>query len=698
MPLVIDSILYDRYKIIEILGQGGMGAVYKAEDTSLGVMVALKENFLQDEEALRQFRREAVILANMRQVNLPRVTDHFSIEDQGQYLVMDFIEGEDLRNRLERVGKLPEKEVVLLGIAICDALIYMHNLDPPILHRDIKPGNIKVTPQGFVFLVDFGLAKIAIGSQETTTGARGLTPGYSPPEQYGSARTDARSDVYSLGATLYTMLTGEPPEDGLAIAINQSKLTTVAERSPDTTPPVAALIEKALNVKPDDRYQTSSDFKQALLKASDTIERSVATGGVTIAPPPARSIGETIRNMEGGGSPDAETAISEKKPKKKRKGLRFLFNLIILIGAIGAGLYFGFDYIKEYLPSEVAELIKTSTPTVEPTDTPTQLPTNTQIVDALPTETIVPTDTPIPTNTPEPTPTPLGGGQGQIAFASQRTGKYQIHLYDIETGNIELLTNLDGGACQPDWNPTGGKLVFTSPCRNNSAESYPDATLYILDLTAENSEPKLLFEDEFNSYDPAWSPDGTMIAFTSLSEGGRPNVFTINLDTGEQINRTNAVVWDFTPSWSPDGEYIIFTSTRQGSAELWYTETDGGLWDIFSRSHPDFRNLDAVWSPNGEFVIYTQLKPGSPSWLMIASWDGGGPNRGYDEKRITENVAGMREVDFSSDGEWIVFTSNPDGPNNDIYIMRIDGTELTQLTSFSGFDADPSWRPVSPGP
>ena len=261
MELEIGTLLHARYKIQDILGKGGMGAVYHALDESLGVTVAVKENLIEDEEGLKQFRREATLLAGLRHPNMPRVTDHFVIDGQGQYLVMDFIDGEDLKARLSRVGAIPELEVLLIGIAISDALNYLHNLSPPVLHRDIKPGNIRITPAGQVYLVDFGLAKMVQGSKATTTGARGLTPGYSPPEQYGTARTDGRSDIYALGATMYTMLTGSPPEDGLAVAINQTSLTPVQSRTPEASADIAALIEKSLSVEPADRFQAAADFK-----------------------------------------------------------------------------------------------------------------------------------------------------------------------------------------------------------------------------------------------------------------------------------------------------------------------------------------------------------------------------------------------------------------------------------------------------
>ena len=193
MSLGQGNLLNNRYRIVEILGRGGMGAVYRAVDESLGVDVAVKENLFTTDDYARQFRMEAVILAGIRHPNLPRVTDHFVMEEQGQYLVMDYIEGDDLRQRIEKQGTLNEAEAIRIGAAVCDALTYLHTRKPPILHRDIKLGNVKLVPDGNVVLVDFGLAKQAWEHEETMTGARAMTPGYSPPEQYGSA--DRKSGV-----------------------------------------------------------------------------------------------------------------------------------------------------------------------------------------------------------------------------------------------------------------------------------------------------------------------------------------------------------------------------------------------------------------------------------------------------------------------------------------------------------------------
>ena len=267
MTLKQGELLLERYRIVEVLGHGGMGSIFRAVDENLGAEVAVKENLFTIDDYARQFRREATILANLRHANLPRVSDHFSVDDQGQYLIMDYIEGEDLQERLERIGPFEEEEVVFIGASLCDALAYLHSRDPVVLHRDIKPANVRITPRGEVYLVDFGLAKLIQGDLTTTTGARAMTMGFSPPEQYGAARTDARTDIYSLGATLYTALTGLTPEDSLAQTMDQVELTPVRERNPKISKRVAEAVEKALQVHPVDRFQLAAEFKNELLKA-----------------------------------------------------------------------------------------------------------------------------------------------------------------------------------------------------------------------------------------------------------------------------------------------------------------------------------------------------------------------------------------------------------------------------------------------
>ncbi len=273
MSLEPGSLLNRRYRILEVLSKGGMGAIYHAMDETLGIEVAVKENLFTTEDYSRQFRREASILAWLKHSNLPRVTDHFVIEGQGQYLVMDHIAGEDLRQYILNRGPLPEGEILRIGVAVCGALDYLHSRRPPIIHRDIKTGNIRITPGGQVYLVDFGLAKVEETGRSAAGGALALTPGYAPPEQYGGS-TDARSDIYSLAATLYMALTASLPEDGLSRAMKTSTLTRVRQRNSKISEQTALVIEKALSLDPAERYQTAVEFRQALQGALNVLRGS----------------------------------------------------------------------------------------------------------------------------------------------------------------------------------------------------------------------------------------------------------------------------------------------------------------------------------------------------------------------------------------------------------------------------------------
>lgn len=288
MALQPGTLLRNRYRVETVLGQGGMGAVYRAIDANLGVTVAVKENLFTTKEFANQFVREARILANLRHANLPRVTDHFVVEGEGQYLVMDFVAGDDLRERLERLGPVSEEESLPWFFDICDALAYLHTRVPAILHRDVKPGNIKLTPDGRGVLVDFGLAKVVEGTGTTTTGAKAMTPGFSPPEQYGTGRTDPRTDIYSLAATMYAAFTARVPEDALERAMGREHLTPLRERNPQVSSGVARYIEKALEIRPDDRYQTMAEFAAALRAASTASRPTLARAMPFVdAQPPA---------------------------------------------------------------------------------------------------------------------------------------------------------------------------------------------------------------------------------------------------------------------------------------------------------------------------------------------------------------------------------------------------------------------------
>ncbi len=278
--LARDRVLRERYRIVELVGRGGMGATYKAEDMRLqGRFCALKEA-LPDPDAsadeLRQsreqFYQEASTLARLDHPNLPKVSDYFS-EDDRDYLVMDFVPGQDLKEMLSTAlsegHPLAERQVLAWADQLCDALSYMHTQDPPVLHRDIKPSNIKVTPAGQVKLVDFGLVKtLSPDDQRTITVVQGRgTVQYIPLEQYGgdTGHTDVRSDIYSLGATLYHILTGQPPLDAKRRFLKPKSMQSPRSLNPAITTQTDQAILWSLAMHPDERPSDIHEFRSALL-------------------------------------------------------------------------------------------------------------------------------------------------------------------------------------------------------------------------------------------------------------------------------------------------------------------------------------------------------------------------------------------------------------------------------------------------
>ncbi len=267
MEITQGELFVNRYRIVTKFGQGGMGAVYRAWDMNLRKPVALKENLDTSPAAKEQFEREANILANLSHTNLPRVTDHFFLEERGQYLVMDFVEGEDLESMVRRLGPLPVDQVLTWTSQICSALDYLHHQTSPIIHRDIKPANIKITPDGRAILVDFGIAKFYDPMRMTMVGAKAVTPGYSPLEQY-QAHTDVRSDIYAIGATLYTVLTGEILPESPLLASHKASLIPPRELRSELNPALEAVILRAVEILPDQRYQQVRELAAALESSS----------------------------------------------------------------------------------------------------------------------------------------------------------------------------------------------------------------------------------------------------------------------------------------------------------------------------------------------------------------------------------------------------------------------------------------------
>lgn len=284
-PLSHGTMLGNRYKVLELIAQGGMGAVYKCADSRLeGRLCAVKEVWIDSklsptyaEQSQEQFRREATTLATLDHPNLPKVSDFFSHRGR-YYLVMDYVAGQDLQSLIRAAQRertrLPLVQVLDWTDQICSALNYLHNQNPPILHRDIKPANIKVTENGLVKLVDFGLVKwMAPDDNSTITVIQGLgTAAYTPLEQYGAdvGHTDARTDIYALGATVYHLITSQQPASAKERFLKPDSLPSPEQIAPDLPAYVTLAIVKALAMHPEDRPSTILDFQSILHgKATD---------------------------------------------------------------------------------------------------------------------------------------------------------------------------------------------------------------------------------------------------------------------------------------------------------------------------------------------------------------------------------------------------------------------------------------------
>ena len=276
------TVLSKRYKIEQLIGTGGYASVYRASDLTFGYTRAIKEVSDPDPGVRNQFRLEAELLINSRHPNIPH--GYHLIEDMNRlFLVMDYVQGKDLEELLnesltQRGRPLDESQVLKWAIDICGALDETHNLKVPVIHRDIKPANIKITPDGTPILIDFGLAKLH-QKGPTMTAAQGVSPGFAPPEQYmAKGRTDARTDIYGLGATLYACLTGKDPPEAPARLLAQTGaggvgMSLVAPRrmNPRVSEETDRIVMKSLELSPNNRQQSARQLTEELRSALDRL-------------------------------------------------------------------------------------------------------------------------------------------------------------------------------------------------------------------------------------------------------------------------------------------------------------------------------------------------------------------------------------------------------------------------------------------
>lgn len=292
MPLVPGQFLHNRYQIHTLLGQGGMGSVYNATDTVMRRVVAIKERTPDPHatsqglaQARAQFEREAQILGGLSHPNMPHVYDFFNAHGN-EYVVMELIEGQNLQDAVQQHGAINEGAVRAWAEQILDALAYIHAQN--IIHRDIKPSNLILKTDGRVALVDFGLVKlIDPNNPNTATAMRGMgTPEYAPLEQFSPGmHTDARSDIYSLGATLYHLLSGSAPLDVPKRLLNPNQQQTLRALNPKISAQMEAAVDRAMDVQPQARWQSAREMKNQIAQGGRGNPTSASTAAHTTLSP-----------------------------------------------------------------------------------------------------------------------------------------------------------------------------------------------------------------------------------------------------------------------------------------------------------------------------------------------------------------------------------------------------------------------------
>ncbi len=381
-----------------------MGAVYEAIDERLDTTIALKETLFADERLRKQFEREARLLARMHHPALPRVSDHFS-EGDGQFLVMQYIAGEDLAEMIaRRRGPFPADQVVTWADQLLDALDYLHAHDPQIIHRDIKPQNLKLTSRGQIILLDFGLAKgqaSEVSRVTTSASIFGYTPNYAPLEQIQGRGTDGRSDIYALGATLYHLVTNVKPPDALTRAAafvngQPDPLQLAHEVNSAVSPAVANVLQRAMSQNREQRFASAALMRRALhggdmatavpvRSEADTVLFSPSSPQVS----PQTHINQmqaTVR-AEGAplthGPPKGETTVVRQSPKKSRAPMAIAAAAVVLLLVCVGGFY---AYQQRNKSAGVTQ--PTPSPTPDSSATPVQnvvtggeSPTETQVSD-----------------------------------------------------------------------------------------------------------------------------------------------------------------------------------------------------------------------------------------------------------------------------------------------------------------------------
>jgi Tol biopolymer transport system component len=686
------------YEILAPLGAGGMGEVYRARDPRLERDVAIKvlpEHF-DDADSLSRFQAEAKAIAALSHPNIVAIFDTGQHDDQ-LYVVTELLDGETLRSRL-RQGPLGMRKAAEHAARVAQGLAAAH--DKGVVHRDIKPENLFLLNDGRIKILDFGLARqdpLLAGSGDlsssptaarpTNPGAMIGTVGYLSPEQARGDTADHRSDIFSLGAVLYEMLTGHRAFKGtspaeLLSSVLRDEPAMPSESDPRIPRALDLIVHHCLEKNPDERFQSARDLAFHL-----------------------DSLGSTSASQRAAAIPLPET---RRWPRFLPAGLVALalagvaFEVGRRVGGSGGGANAGiqplfFRQITD-LPGEErqAQLDPGGTNFVFVSDASGNPDIYLQRVGGR-------NPVNLTKDSPEADTAPAFSPDGErIAFRSERGGVGGIFVMGSTGESVKRLTDF---GFDPAWSPDGKQIVFSSGDGQNPWSRDALAQLWVVASNGVGEIRQLTREGD--AVQPSWSPGGRRIAFWGLSAGGQRDIRTIPADSGGSapnaearaaasepvpVAVTNDAAIDWNPVWSPDGRSLYFSSERGGSMNLWRVvidETTGRpRGEPQPVTTPSLTSGSISLSRDGRLLMF--VSSDKRSSIQRVGLDAAGrvsvpPRPVFEASRV------IYTQDLSPDGEWVAFSTL--GGREDLFVVRFDGSDYRQLTDDAFRDRGPKWSP-----